>query len=225
MVDLRRLGNLLHGERVDGAGHVDEEKEMPLSLNASPSSLVCCVCVEVSCVCSKTLKSLLSEEVPCKLLRFALGDPKLEASRFITPSLLFSGLDFAGELLSCIGAWRNLSVCVFLNSARGASSGFISAEALGVTSPLLRFSWSPSMESRVDGMVETLMLVWLGLSLRARLRGLLGDVLRTEARDALVRLMEYLGLVTGSPVLSVVNGRERPDGLVALGEVWPEYVV
>ena len=64
-------------------------------------------------------------------------------------------------------------------------------------------------------MTETLTFVWFGLSLSARRRGLLGEVLRTEARGPVVRLMEYLGLAqSASPdnqIEQVATGHELDE--------------
>jgi len=47
------------------------------------------------------LKSLPKADEPCKLLRLLLrGLLKLAASKFMTPSLLFKGLDFIGDACS-----------------------------------------------------------------------------------------------------------------------------
>lgn len=156
---------------------------------------------------SKTLKSPPS--VAPKLLRLTLrGLPMLAASRFITPSLRFSGLDFIGDACSCFAGWSHLSN--LMASFRGAIV-------------YAAFSWSSS-----DDLLRVILgtaFAWLVLSLSARLRGLLGEILRVAGRRVELRFTQCLGLAA-SDVVSALCVRDRSEGeagafgdLGTLGEV------
>lgn len=83
------------GDCAEGLGHVENPEVLSLSFwlssadDAEPLAAT-------SFPWSKTLKSEPKAAGPCKLLRFTRGLPMPAASRFITPSLLFKGLDFGG---------------------------------------------------------------------------------------------------------------------------------
>ena len=84
------------GDCADGLGQVENPEVLSLSVSFSPPKEGIGSMEGPSGPCSKTLKSAPKESPPCRLRRFTRGLPMLAASRFITPSLLLSGLDFGG---------------------------------------------------------------------------------------------------------------------------------
>ena len=98
-------------------------------------------------LCSKMLKSML--DALCKLLRLLLrGLPKLAASRFMTPSLRFSGLDFIGDACSRMMGCRNFSGPGLPKSSLMGSVARRSGTAFTESSEQSIFSWSCSVEAR-----------------------------------------------------------------------------
>jgi len=119
----------------------------------------------------------------CKLLRFATGLPKLDWSRFITPSLRFRGLDLTGgcktlapgtpdSLFGFMRSRKSNLIGPSLSSKRNGDgfetdSGSGSSDSFG---GVISFS-SPELRREEDG-VELPVFVD---SPKARLLGLLGD--------------------------------------------------
>ena len=104
-VDLRKLNGRRCGELGGGAVQlkVDTEPSLSSSSGDCGESLLA-----PSKLCSKMLNSTLV--APCKLRRLLLrGLPRLAASRFITPSLRLSGLDFIGDACSRITGCSSFS--------------------------------------------------------------------------------------------------------------------
>lgn len=98
-VDFLRPKGRRCGDFADGLGQVEKMEVLSRSFSLSPVDTVASLDAP-SWPWSNTLKSLPNARVPCKLLRFTRGLPMPAASRFMTPSLLFSGLDFGGLLCS-----------------------------------------------------------------------------------------------------------------------------
>lgn len=117
-VVFRRLNGRLCGEL--GGGPMFQVKVDAFSFSLSSSGDTEGSYWPPSKLCSKMLKSML--EALCKLLRLLLrGLPRLAASRFMTPSLRFSGLDFMGDACSRSKGCRNFSGPGFEKSSLMAS--------------------------------------------------------------------------------------------------------
>lgn len=127
------------------------------------------------------------------------------ASRFITPSLLFSGLDFIGDACSCFAGLSHLS-----SSGAWSSCGFLT--------DVMYAAFSCSSSEEVLRVIRGTAFAWFVLSLSARLSGLLGEILRVAGRKLGLRLTGCL--VFGASVdESTLYPRDKSEGDAgALGE-------
>lgn len=107
-VDFLRPKGRRCGDLTEGLGQVEKTEVLSRSFSLSPVEVGVSLAAP-SWVCSNTLKSFPKARVPCTLLRFTRGLPMPAASRFMTPSLLFKGLDFGGLPCSLNTGWSRVS--------------------------------------------------------------------------------------------------------------------